>query len=58
MKNGPVTIIDATGNFTANNCTVTVTGGATIAGMTNDMLRTNYMTRTYRQLSNGSYVIQ
>jgi hypothetical protein len=57
-KNGPVTIIDATGNFTANNCTVSVSGGATIAGLSSDVLKTNYMARTYRQLSGGNYVIQ
>jgi phage-related tail fiber protein len=57
-KNGPVTIIDATGNFGGANCTVTVSGGATIAGQANDVLTTNYMTRTYRQLASGNYVIQ
>jgi hypothetical protein len=58
VKSGLVTIIDATGNFAANNCTVTVTGGATIAGQPSDKLATNYMARTYRQLANGNYVIQ
>jgi phage-related tail fiber protein len=58
VKSGPVTIIDATGNFAANNCAVTVTGGATIAGQPSDKLTTNYMARTYRQLANGNYVIQ
>jgi hypothetical protein len=53
-----VTIIDATGNFTSNNCTVLVSGGATIVGQASDMLTTDFMTRTYRQLSNGNYVIQ
>lgn len=57
-KSGPITIIDATGNFGANNCTVTVTGGATIAGQASDVLTTNFMARTYRQLASGNYVIQ
>lgn len=57
-KAGPVTIIDATGNFGSSNCTVTVTGGATIVGLSSDKLTINYMTRTYRQLANGNYVIQ
>jgi phage-related tail fiber protein len=58
QKNGPVTIIDATGNFAANKCTVTVTGGATIVGQASDLLAADFMSRTYRQLSNGNYVIQ
>jgi hypothetical protein len=57
-KNGPVTIIDALGNFGANNCAVTVSGGATISGMSSEKLTMSYTTRTYRQLANGNYVIQ
>jgi phage-related tail fiber protein len=57
-KNGPVTIIDATGNFGAHTCTVTVSGGGTIASLASDKLTANYLSRTYRQLANGNYVIQ
>lgn len=57
-KSGTVTIIDATGNFGGANCTVTASGGATISGMSSDVLAVNYLSRTYRQLANGNYVIQ
>jgi hypothetical protein len=57
-KVGTVTIIDALGNFGTSNCTVTPGGGGSIVGLANDVLTINYMTRTYRQLSNGNYVIQ
>jgi phage-related tail fiber protein len=57
-KNGPVTIADATGNFTANNCTVTVATSKTISGQSSLALVTSYQAVTLRPLASGAYVAQ
>lgn len=50
------TIYDRAGNAAANNITVAVTGGGTINGAANDVINSNYGSRTY-VFNQAQYII-